>query len=178
MSLFKNCGLFWNADDVYFGRQGGRGVNRGALRGVAEKTPSVEVDFRDQIGIYALYADFDLVYVGQVGAGDGQRLLARLRQHSQKDFKGRWNRFSWFGLRSVLAGGELSNENTTFHPSRAQVLNHIEGIILQFAEPALNGQEGKFCGEVARYRQFRDARLGQRPCDMLQALYEDKFPTG
>ena len=87
MSLFKNCGLFWNLEDVYFGTRGGAEVNRGALPGIAEESPSGEIDFRDQIGIYALYADFDLVYVGQVGSGDGQRLLARLRQHATRTLR-------------------------------------------------------------------------------------------
>jgi len=177
MPLFQNCGLFWNLRDIYFGTPGGAGVRRGALNGIAEMTPNGFVDFRDQIGVYALYADFDLVYVGQVGAGGQQRLLGRLRQHSQSDFKGRWNRFSWFGLRRVLANNQLSNENEGFHPSRPEILNHMEGIILQFAEPPLNGQEGRFKGEVRRYRQIRDDRLGVTPEQMITELYKARVPT-
>lgn len=129
------------------------------------------IDFALQMGVYALYADFTLVYVGQVGGGDGNRLLSRLRAHSRESFKGRWNRFSWFGISRVLGSGELSNENHSLHPSRQDVLNHMEGIIVQFAEPPLNGQEGRFGDAVTRYVQVRDDRLGADSAQMLKDIH-------
>src|SRR5580704_4098035 len=154
MSLFKTCGLFWHVEDVFFGRPGGAGVNKGQLLGdrVAGPLPN-PIDFSEQIGVYALYADFELVYVGQVARGNNP-LLGRLRDHANGDFSGRWNRFSWFGLRWVKANGKLSNDNAAFHPDREEVLDHVEGIILQFSEPPLNGQEGRFRQDLERYRQI------------------------
>ncbi len=51
-------------------------------------------------GVYALYADYELVYVGQTGAGN-QRLFRRLRDHKKDHLSERWNRFSWFGTQWV-----------------------------------------------------------------------------
>jgi len=83
--------------DVYFGKVGAGG-KKGRLLGNRNRKPfSKPIDFSLQIGVYALYADFDLVYVGQVGGGGSNRLLNRLRDHNKK-LAGRWNRFSWFGL--------------------------------------------------------------------------------
>lgn len=75
--MIKTYGLFWKAGDVFWGRQ-----NRsGTLLGARSKTRNaVPVDFREQRGIYALYSAYDLVYVGQTGAGD-RRLLKRLKDH-------------------------------------------------------------------------------------------------
>lgn len=172
MSLFKTCGLFWHVDDVFFGRPGGQGANRGQLLGNRERGAFPDpIDFATQIGVYALYADFDLVYVGQVGRGTN-RLLSRLRNHACNEFAGRWNRFSWFGLRWVKANGELSNDNAAFHPTRQEVLNHVEGIILQFAEPPLNGQAGSFRQELERYMQVRHSKLGPTNNEILRGLYE------
>ena len=172
MSLFHTCGLFWHVDDVYFGLPGGQGANRGQLLGNRERGPFPRpIDFARQIGVYALYADFELVYVGQVGRG-ANRLLSRLRSHATGDFKGRWNRFSWFGLRWVKGNGELSNENDAFHPSREEVLDHAEGIILQFAEPPLNGQAGRFRQTLERYAQVRHEKLGPTRDETVRGVYE------
>jgi hypothetical protein len=168
--LFKTCGLFWKLEDIFFGMAGGGG-HKGQLLGKSELHPLPEpVDFAKQIGVYALYADFSLLYVGQVGGGSGNRLLSRLRQHANGDFQGRWNRFSWFGLRSVTGKGQLSKENAAFHPSRKKVLNHVEGIILQFAEPSLNSQEGKFGNDLERYTQVRSPDLGRTQMQLLEEI--------
>jgi hypothetical protein len=172
MALFQNCGLFWHADDVFFGRPGNQGAYKGELLGNRDHAPLPRpIDFGDQIGVYALYADFDLVYVGQVGGGNN-RLLNRLRHHKSKGFSGRWNRFSWFGLRRVLANGQLSNENEQFHPTRQEVLGHVEGIILQFSEPPLNGQEGSFGADLERYVQLRHPKLGPTTDEIVRGVYD------
>ncbi|SRR6266540_34345 len=174
--LFQNCGLYWFVDDVYFGKVGGGSVNKGELLG--NRTPKPfqrDIDFAEQIGVYALYANFSLIYVGQVGGGAGNRLLNRLRQHSNDGFKGRWNRFSWFGLRRVNANGHVSNENEAFHPSRQEVLDHVEGIILQFAEPPLNGQDGRFGDTLEEYEQVRHPSLGLTDQQMLREVHKKIF---
>jgi hypothetical protein len=40
-----------------------------------------QVNFRLQRGIYALYADYELVYVGQTGGQVSDRLFHRLKKH-------------------------------------------------------------------------------------------------
>lgn len=167
-SLITSVGLFWHADAVFWGSQ----KKPGSLLGrPAKKKRDGSTDFRDQVGIYVLYADYAIVYAGQTGSGS-QKLLYRLRQHRSDDLAERWNRFSWFGVRRVLGGGKLSKEKSAFHPSLPTVLNHVEAVLIHAAEPTMNGQGGRFGSNVTRYLQVRDKRLGPTDHEMLSALHK------
>ena len=167
-SLITTVGLFWHAEAVFWGSQ----KKPGSLLGrPAKNKREGHTDFREQIGIYVLYADYAIVYAGQTGSGS-QKLLYRLRQHRSDDLAERWNRFSWFGVRRVLGGGTLSKEKTAFHPSLQTVLNHVEAVLIHAAEPTMNGQGGRFGSSVIRYLQVRDPRLGLTDHQMLSALHE------
>lgn len=154
-TLFQTVGLFWREGDVFWGRPKNPGRILGRLA-TAKKAPAV--DFSDQAGIYVLYSKFRIVYVGQTGRGS-QSLLARLRQHRTDDLAGRWDQFSWFGVRRVLRKGNLSKKNAAFHPKLTTVLNHVEAVLIHAAEPPRNGQQGRFGKKVGRYLQERDDRL-------------------
>jgi hypothetical protein len=52
MLAIENFGRFWRRDKSYWGR--GRG-NKGQLKGHLKRNKKVEVDFREQIGIYVLF---------------------------------------------------------------------------------------------------------------------------
>lgn len=136
-------------------------------------TTDEPINFRGQIGIYALYADYDLVYVGQAGVGN-QTLFSRIKQHRKNDLAERWNRFSWFGVLRVLNNGNLANRTDALHPELSDVLNHIEAILIHAAEPPMNGQGGRFGDNVTRYKQVRDERLGPSTHEMIKALYNDR----
>jgi hypothetical protein len=165
--LVRSLGLSWRKDSVFWGA----GSKAGALYGVPfNATTSAPIDFRHQIGIYALYADYQLVYAGQVGSGN-QTIFARLKAHRKKELAGRWNRFSWFGVLRVLNSGRLANKTEALHPGLASVLNHIEAILIHTAEPPMNGQGGRFGQDVTHYKQVRDERLGLTSHEMLEALY-------
>lgn len=167
--LVRSVGLFWREDCVYWGA----GNNPGALYGVPYSNTTAEpIDFRAQIGIYALYADYQLVYVGQAGVGD-QTLFSRLKQHRKNDLAERWNRFSWFGVLRVLESGRLANRTEALHPGLSDVLNHIEAILIHSAEPPMNGQGGRFGDRVKRYKQVRDERLGPSMHQMIKQIYRD-----
>ncbi len=169
MSLVHTVGLFWEDNKVFWGH----GNQAGALLGVPSQNVLADpIDFRDQLGVYVLYADYTLVYVGQAG-GEHYRLLHRLRQHRTDDLAGRWNRFSWFGLRRVLESGTLSSVKETWQPTRLEVLNHLEAVLIHAAEPRLNRQGGRFGEEVARYLQVRDQRLGPSCEEMIRELYKN-----
>jgi hypothetical protein len=164
--LVRSIGLFWREDCVYWGS----GNKAGTLLGVPFNAKTSEpIDFRDQIGIYALYADYQLVYVGQAGSGE-QTMFARLKQHRKNDLAGRWNRFSWFGVLRALGDGRLSSKREALHPKLPDVLNHIEAILIHSSEPPMNGQGGRFGEKVTRYQQVRDLRLGPSSHEMLRAL--------
>jgi hypothetical protein len=168
--LVRTVGFFWREDCVFWGA----GSQAGALFGVPyNATTSDPIDFREQIGIYVLYADYDLVYVGQAGSGE-QTLFSRLKQHRKDDLAGRWNQFSWFGILRVLNSGKLSSKTDALHPGLADVLNHVEAILIHAAEPRMNGQGGRFGENVTRYKQVRDDRLGLTSHELLKRLCEQQ----
>lgn len=151
--LIRNYGLFWLRENVDWGGRG-RG-NEGQLLGWTGRRNAAAVNFRQQRGIYVLYDDnFKIVYIGQTGAGN-QRLLVRLRNHRFDHLAQRWNRFSWFGIAPV-ENGNLNLNAAARPPEVAEILNHIEAILIASAEPPLNLQRGRFGEDVERYIQFVD----------------------
>jgi len=105
-----------------------------------------------QRGIYALYADYDLVYVGQTGSGN-DRLFNRLRTHRKDHLTDRWNRFSWFGTQWVTKTGSLSADTASLYESVEATLNVLEAVSIAISEPRLNLQRGKW-GEATKYFQW------------------------
>jgi hypothetical protein len=172
--LINNYGLFWQRADIHWGTQG-NSKNPAHLKGVPAKNITSEpVDFAEQQGVYALYDDaFGLVYVGQAGANDQQRLLGRLRNHRSDQLADRWTKFSWFGVRPVNPKSrDLRAEKTAAHPEMGDVLNHIEAIIIAVAEPRHNRQGGRFGDQVEQYRQYRDElALGPDQPTMVRQLW-------
>jgi hypothetical protein len=169
MSGIIRCyGLLWKAEDVFWGR----GYQPGKLLGVWARALTKEVDFREQIGIYALYLGHQMVYVGQTGSGSA-KLFVRLRKHRRDALAGRWDRFSWFGLRGVLRSGRLSMEKMKAGAKLSVALNHIEAVLIAAAEPTLNKQGGRFGKGARKYLQRRDPRLGPTESEMLETLLYD-----
>lgn len=166
--LIRSVGLFWEAGNIHWGA----GSQAGAVYGVPAKNVTADpIDFREQIGIYVLYAGYQMIYVGQAGSKN-MYLLDRLKRHRKDDLSGRWDRFSWFGLRWVKQNGDLSAVAQAHHPSTARTLNHIEAMLIHAAEPPLNRQGGRFGDDVIRYVQWRDRRLGPSDRDLLLAIYQ------
>jgi hypothetical protein len=83
--LIQNYGLYWRAKDVFWGS----GPKAGRLLGVPSKNTTAEpVDMREQSGVYVLYAEYKMIYVGQAGNGN-QKLFDRLKQHNRDALSGR-----------------------------------------------------------------------------------------
>lgn len=165
--LIANYGLFWKREDVFWGSPN----NSGSLLGVPAQSRSFgPVDFREQAGIYVLYANFHLVYVGQTG-GANQKLLFRLNQHRRDHLAGRWDTFSWFGTRVVLADGALKAEKVGANTDHKTVLDHVEAILIHAAEPALNRQGGRWGPNVEQFLQYRDDRLPRPMHEMIKDLH-------
>ncbi len=148
----------------------------GHLQGYPAGMAFAIVDFRDQQGVYCLYDDaFRMVYVGQAGANDKQRLFDRLKNHQWDFLADRWSKFSWFGIRWVTKANTLAAEAEGTHTTAGSVLNHIEAILKSASEPPHNRQGGRFGDEVRQYLQYRDAdKLGPTTDDMIRKIYKDK----
>ena len=158
--MIQSYGLHWSRDKVFWGRQ----RNSGALLGAASRSRNAKIiDFREQRGIYVLYADYELVYIGQTGARN-DRLFKRLRSHKTDHLSERWNKFSWFGTQWVTTAGELSKDTASINENIAPALNILEAVSIAISEPRLNLQRGKW-GEAKQYYQIRDDRINDNEND-------------
>ena len=137
-------GMFWKRDSVFWtgkpqllGRQG---------------TGATDVNFASQIGVYLLHDRERVIYVGR--AADA--LFTRLKAHTTDRLGGRWDRFSWFGLRSVRDNGELSDGELPW--SQGVVIETMEALLIESLEPPLNRKRGdNFSG--AEYIQTHDPQI-------------------
>ena len=165
--IIEAYGLFWDAANVSWGKGG----SSGALWGVPAWQKNAEpINFARQSGIYVLYAGHRMIYVGQVGSGRA-KLFGRLRRHHLDSLAGRWDHFSWFGLRSVKGSGILGSERKIKRAQLTTILDQMEAVLIAAAEPVLNKQGGKF-GKWHRYVQVRDEHLGPTESEMIQEIYD------
>src|SRR5690349_10688186 len=98
-ALISNYGLFWRLDELKWDKVQQRRPTLRLLGCRGRGTTFQIADFRTQSGLYVLYSDYGPYYVGLVRSN---RLGNRLRDHLTDRHKGKWDRFSWFGFRSVL----------------------------------------------------------------------------
>jgi hypothetical protein len=124
-------GIYWNRNLVYW-------KTTPELLGI-QQTGATEVNFKDQRGIYLLYDNREIIYVGQAIE---QTLGQRLKQHISDRLSGRWDRFSWFGFYSVSDKGHLLDRKK-FESLDIQVLaDIIEAILIESIEPRQNRKQG------------------------------------
>ena len=171
----KNYGLMWDRDSVRW--VGTRG-NAASLMGQGPIgnpiKDQVEVDFREQIGVYILYRNESVVYVGQAGAGNST-LLSRLRNHLTDHLADRWDKFSWFGVRSVNKSGTLSIRKGELKRrlKANEILDLLEGLLINVVEPPLNKQGAKWSG-IEQYFQLSEGWSAWSDRDLLIALAEEQ----
>lgn len=133
--LIKSYGLFWRRDEVEwcpgqgvkcaFRLMGRQGCNLPGLR---------LADFRAQQGIYILYGNHGPHYVGLTRK---QGLGKRLKDHLTDGHQNLWDRFSWFGFRSVLKGVDsngicqLKELAANGFGSHRQIIGDIEALLIR-----------------------------------------------
>ena len=136
--LVKAFGTYWNPELVDWGSRGRN--NAGSMLGVSNiDGNNVDVDVWGQTAIYALYDNFRLVYIGKVKSTDTRSLGVRLREHRRDRFAGRWDSFSWFGLASITALGNLRAAGTR-QLGPDVVLSTLESIGIALTDAPLNRQ--------------------------------------
>jgi hypothetical protein len=140
--MISHYGLFWSERDVFWGRPQSPGELRGRVRplldrrGAPTKTQRLATkDYRNFVGLYCLYGDQQLLYIGEAGLGTKSTLFSRLKQHRTGPLSGRWDTFSWFGRESVKGQASV-----------AQSIGQLEAIAIAIINPGLNKQSGTFGG--------------------------------
>ena len=117
--------------------------------------PNETVDFADQQGVYLLYSWQSVVYVGKTAAKEGG-LFQRLNDHHRRPvWSGKWERFSWFGIRRVSEQGNLLDDSNS--ASTAVVTALMEAVLIEAMRPAFNDQRGNYMGTL--YRQAIDPNV-------------------
>lgn len=96
--LIGAFGRFWDREHVDFTQRGWRllgrqGINTGTLR---------IADFRYARGVYVLYNEVGVYYVGLAAADRG--IGGRLKDHLTDEHGAGWSRFSWFAFDSPSEG--------------------------------------------------------------------------
>jgi hypothetical protein len=124
--LIRAYGEFWNPEAVPWPQSQMKG--RFKLAGGA----TVTTDAWDQIAIYALQQDFRTVYVGRGHLGP------RLKAHLSDRHAGRWDMFSWYGLKIILRDGSLRGEPAKRLLTFETIQKGLEALAIGLVDPPLN----------------------------------------
>ena len=140
--MITHYGLFWSERDVFWGRSNnpgrmlGRVIPKGGQVGRPTKKQSAKSqNFRNYVGLYCLYGDGNLLYIGQTGLGTKETLFTRIKSHKKGPLAGRWDSFSWFGRENCEGETEIK-----------EALKQLEAITIAIINPGFNKKGGKFEG--------------------------------
>ena len=139
-------GMYWQRNDVYW-------ASKPQLLGRTHPKAD-RVDLAGQQGVYLLYDENGVVvYVGQATK---QSIGQRLAQHTKDRLRGRWQRFSWFGIRPVDEDGRLGLVAAgTITPAR--LTSTLEALLIEALEPRQNRAGSSYSG--IEYLQVTDPKL-------------------
>ncbi len=116
---------------------------------------ATQVNFAEQAGVYLLHDRERVIYVGRATS----TLYARLKYHTTDRLGGRWDRFSWFGLRSVGEDGSLAEAPISW--THEVVIETLEALLIEAMEPPLNRKGGDNLSGV-EYLQVADPEIEKR----------------
>lgn len=160
MGLINAFGMFWSRTEVDW-----RGKTPKLLG-----TPSNggnATDFSNQAGVYLLYdSSGRVVYVGKV---EQARLGLRLAEHTKDRLSSRWDRFSWFGVRSVKADGKLGDMPSS-GISVSTLIATMEALLIEGLEPPQNRRQGDGFRAVEFLQQTDPDLADRRRRQDIQAL--------
>lgn len=133
--IIKIFGMFWDRTKINWAD--------GKMEG-QQNSKSDPLDFTNVRGIYLLYDGREVVYVGQ--ALDSS-ILKRLKDHTRDRLSGRWNRFSWFGIDGINPDGSIAKAEDVFNVNLGDLINSLEGILIEGLEPRQNRKQGNKFGD-------------------------------
>ena len=131
--IIKSYGEFWSREGIDSAKRELLGRRRN------HKT---RCNMWNQRGIYALYENFRIVYVGKA---DDRGIGRRLTEHCKDRLRKRWDSFSWFGVQEFDASGSprpYQSERST----QAEAIRSMELLGILLSDAPLNRQQGKFPG--------------------------------
>jgi len=140
--MITHYGLFWSERDVFWGRGNAKGqlLGREKTRLGRQGAPTKQERdnakcYRGWVGLYCLYGEGELIYVGEAGLDTRSTIYGRLVQHRKGAMADRWDSFSWFG-----------RETTNGRCETLTALRQLEAITIAAINPGFNRQNGTFSG--------------------------------
>ena len=139
-------GLFWRADEIEWAPGAGARDSFRLLGRLGRNKGTIRVaDFRYQHGIYILYDDYGANYVGLSRVGLGKRL----KDHTEDEHAGRWDRFSWFGFRPLAAPDkygilQLGKPNEEITENAHTTIGDLEALLIKAMGTRHNSVTMKF----------------------------------
>jgi HB1, ASXL, restriction endonuclease HTH domain len=157
-SVIQALGMYWQRDLVIW-RANPKIYGK-------QQANSEPIDFCEQRGVYILYDHHTVVYAGRsVDRPLGQRLF----EHTKDRIGGRWNRFSWFGLRRVTDDGGLVEPEVS--PNFQALINSFEALLIEALEPPLNRKRGDNFNSM-EYIQDIDPELKEQDIQSMLRSFE------
>lgn len=155
--ILQAFGMFWRRENVLW-RSAPRLLGQWRRSGTAQNGRSADVvDFSDQRGVYLLHDSQRVVYVGKSA---DRPIGRRLFEHTTDRLNGRWDRFSWFGIRNVTPTGTLMDPDLSAL-SAGGVIDTLEALLIEGLEPPQNRQRG-YDFTDREYIQFADPEVTER----------------
>lgn len=159
--VVKCVGMYWNANKISW-------KTKPRILG-QQQQGSKEIDFCDQVGIYLLYDRSRVIYVGRsVDRPLGQRLA----EHTKDRLNGRWDRFSWFGLRGVDDTGKLTEPD--FSATLNQIIALMEAVLIEALEPPQNRKRGDDFSEI-EYLQADDKEISSKRNKAMLEMFKQQL---
>lgn len=147
-TLIRAFGMYWERSSVAW-------KNNPNIYGRQQSGADL-VNFSEQRGIYLLHDERSVVYVGRI---IDQSMGHRLFQHTTDRLRGRWIRFSWFGLRKVMPDGKLVDvDSMDIQTTQKKLIATLEAILIEGLEPPQNKKRGDDIGAI-EYQQGVDPRI-------------------
>lgn len=163
-SIIQSFGMYWQRDLVVW-------RNDPKMYG-KQQALSKQVDFGKQKGIYILYDNHTVVYVGR---SIDRPLGKRLFEHTIDRLGSRWNRFSWFGLLDVTQEGSL--RETSLNTSLASLVATLEALLIEALEPPQNRKRGDDFSSI-EYIQDIDPELKEKELQNILSSIAQKMRNG
>jgi hypothetical protein len=158
-AIFTAFGMFWRREYVEWFRSP-------MILGM-QQIGAKPVDFSHQRGIYLLYDEREVIYVGRV---TDRGLGLRLYEHTRDRLSTRWNRFSWFGLVPVSELGDLGAMPHSYESSK--LVPALEAILVEALEPRQNRKRGDDLAEVEYIQKVDPAIEKRRAKAYLDQIFE------
>ena len=147
-NLIAAMGYMWKRSEVDW-------ITQPDLWGVEETSRTranhVPINFSLQSGVYVLYKDAKITYIGQ-----SINIGARLTNHTKDKHSQRWNRFSWFGLKPF--DSDLKLIDPPDHYSMRAILDGLEGVLIEVLEAFGNDSSGNNISGT-RFLQYVQGRI-------------------